>query len=114
MQKRDPKYVGFLSDVAHYLQGGGDPAAAVRKYNKRIKMLYIKDVKNVEEKNDYQFVEFGQGRVNFPAIFDALNKINYNGYAVVKLDAVPVKDRTPLESAKMAKGFLNKEMKLTV
>ena len=37
----DPKYVKLELDVAHYLQGGGDPAAAVRKYKRRLLFLHL-------------------------------------------------------------------------
>ena len=111
LQNTDPGRVGFLLDVAHYLQGGGDPAAAVRTYKDRIKTLHIKDVKNTDTPSGYQFVELGQGRLDFPAVFDALNKINYRGYAVVELDAIPVKGRTTLESGQIAKDFITNKMK---
>lgn len=110
LQNADSKYVGFLLDVAHYLQGGGDPATAIHTYNKRIKVLHIKDVKDTEGGNGYQFVELGQGRLNLPAVFKALDEINYHGYAVVELDAVPVKGRTPLESGQIAKDYLTKKL----
>ncbi len=114
LENADSKYVGFLLDVAHYLQGGGDPVSAIGRYKDRIKTLHIKDVKDVEGQRGYQFVELGQGRVNFPAIFDALNKINYGGYAIVELDAVPVKGRTQLESGKIAKDYLTNKLKFTL
>ncbi|HWV71761.1 MAG TPA: sugar phosphate isomerase/epimerase [Pseudosphingobacterium sp.] len=107
LQYADPKYVGFLLDIAHYFQGGGDPAAAVLKYKERIKMLHLKDVISKDGGNGYQFVELGQGRVNIPAVFKALNTINFKGYAVVELDAVPVKGRTQLASGQLSKDYLN-------
>ncbi|MXV16519.1 sugar phosphate isomerase/epimerase family protein [Hufsiella ginkgonis] len=110
----DPKYVGFLLDVAHYQQGGGDPAAAILKYKDRIHCLHIKDVKTTNDKGGYQFVELGQGRVDFPAIFDALKKIKFKGYTVVELDGVPVKGRTPLESGQMAKDYLKDKLKFSL
>ena len=45
MDAADPKYVKLELDVAHYLQGGGDPAAAVRKYKRRLLFLHLKDTK---------------------------------------------------------------------
>lgn len=111
LQYADPKYVGVLLDVAHYQQGGGDPVTAIHKYKDRLKALHIKDVKDVAGERGYQFVELGEGRVNFPAIFDALNKVGFRGYTIVELDSVPVKGRTPLESGVMAKNYITKELK---
>ena len=45
MDAADPKYVKLELDVAHYLQGGGDPAAAVRKYKRRLLFMHLKDTK---------------------------------------------------------------------
>src|SRR5688572_26883223 len=48
MDAADPRYVKLLLDVAHYVQGGGDPARAIRKYRDRILFLHIKDVETTE------------------------------------------------------------------
>ena len=106
----DPRYLKLELDVAHYLQGGGDPAAAINKYARRMLFLHLKDVKDASNKNGYEFVELGQGRVNFPAIFDALRAVHFRGWAIVELDAVPAgADRTPKESAEMSKNFLERK-----
>jgi len=34
-------------DVAHYFQGGGDPAKAIEKYSDRLLFLHIKDVERL-------------------------------------------------------------------
>lgn len=110
----DPNYVSLLLDTAHYAQGGGDPAAAVRKYGKRIKALHIKDVRDVPgSPGKYLFVELGQGRVDFPAVFKALDEINFSGYAVVELDGVPDKAKTPKECGGISKAYLQ-GLKFTV
>ncbi len=106
----DPRYVKLELDVAHYLQGGGDPAAAIRKYARRILFIHLKDVKSASNKNGYEFVELGQGRVDFPAIFNSLRAIHFRGWAIVELDAVPAgADRTPKESAEMSKNYLERK-----
>lgn len=106
----DPRYLKLELDVAHYLQGGGDPAAAIRKYAQRLLFLHLKDVKDASNKNGYEFVELGEGRVNFPPIFDALRAIHFRGWAIVELDAVPAGvDRTPKESAEMSKNYLERK-----
>jgi len=43
----DPKYVKLLLDTAHSLAGGGDPAAAIRKYHERIFLVHLKDVVDI-------------------------------------------------------------------
>lgn len=114
LQHSDPKYVKLLLDVAHYQQGGGDPTAAILKYKDRLDCLHIKDVKNTTDAKGYIFVELGQGRVDLPAILAALKTINYNGYAIVELDAVPVKDRTPLQSGQITRDYLTNTLKVKI
>ena len=118
MDAADPKYVKLLLDVAHYAQGGGDPAKAIRKYRDRILFLHIKDVETVaptaESTSNYRFVELGRGRVDLPAVFEALKEIKFRGWAVVELDGVPDKTRTPKESAIISKKYLEEKLGMKV
>ena len=99
LEASDPNYLFLELDVAHYLQGGGDPAAAIRKYGQRILFMHFKDVKNVSSPGGYEFTELGQGRVDLPAVFAALHKINFRGWGIVELDRVPTGDsRSPKEA----------------
>ena len=108
----DPRYVTVLLDVAHYQQGGGDPAQAIRKYAGRLSFLHIKDVESPlpgdtgDPMRSYRFVELGRGKVDLKAVFTALAEVNFKGWAVVELDAVPDKARTPKESAVIARAYL--------
>jgi inosose dehydratase len=104
----DPRYVKLLLDVAHYLQGGGDPAAAIRKHRDRLALLHLKDVERPRggAANAYRFVELGRGRVDFASIFAALNEVNFEGWAVVELDDPTDPGRSPMESAEISKRFL--------
>lgn len=101
----DARYVKLLLDVAHYTQGGGDPAAAIREYRDRLQLLHLKDVEPQGE--SYRFVELGRGRVDMPGVFAALREIRYGGWAVIELDAVPDKSRTPKESAEINKAYVD-------
>ncbi|QMU30637.1 sugar phosphate isomerase/epimerase family protein [Adhaeribacter radiodurans] len=117
LKNTDPKYVSLLLDVAHYQQGGGDPAKAIRQYKNRLKALHIKDVRDknaIDPSKPYQFVELGQGRVNFPGIFAALKEVNFKGYAIIELDAVPEKNRTPLESGQITRNYLKNQLKFNI
>ncbi len=105
----DPKYVGLLLDVAHYQVGGGDPVAAVRRHAERLLFLHIKDVHMSAPSGNgpsYQFVELGRGSVDLPGVFAALRDVRFRGWAVVELDSVPDKTRTPKESAAISKRYL--------
>jgi inosose dehydratase len=107
----DANYVKLELDTAHYLQGGGDPAAAIRKYDKRVLFLHLKDVKESSTKDGYQFTELGEGRVNFPAVFEALHAIHFRGWGIIELDGErPGIDRTPKESAELSKTYLEQKL----
>jgi len=110
MAAADPRYVKLLLDVAHYAQGGGDPRKAIEKHHERILFLHIKDVESVaptaESSSNYRFVELGRGRVDLPGVFAALEKVKFQGWAIVELDSVPDKSRTPKESAMISKAYL--------
>ena len=114
----DPRYVKVELDVAHYFQGGGDPAKAIEQYRDRLLFLHIKDVEPASASStnakSYRWVELGRGKVDLPAIFTALHNVNFRGWAVVELDSVPDKSRTPKESAVISKQYLEKRLGLTV
>ncbi len=113
----DPRYVKFELDIAHYQQGGGDPTKAIRKYRDRLLFLHIKDVESPvpgDKAHAYRFVELGRGKVDLPGVFAALKDVKFRGWAVVELDAVPDKVRTPKESAVICKKYLEEKLKLTV
>lgn len=118
LEAADPRYAKLELDVAHYFQGGGDPAKAIEKYRDRLLFLHIKDVESLPNsenpKRNYRFVELGRGRVDLPAVFDALHKVNFRGWAIVELDAVPDKSRTPKECAEISKKYLEEKLGVTV
>ncbi len=110
----DPRYVKLELDIAHYQQGGGDPAKAVHDYADRLLFLHIKDVEPLTPApgatggaaRRYRFVELGRGTVDLKAVFKALADVGFKGWAIVELDDVPDKARTPKESAVISKTFL--------
>jgi inosose dehydratase len=114
----DPRYAKLELDVAHYYQGGGDPAKAIEKYSDRLLFLHLKDVERLpggaDAKQSYRFVELGRGTVNLPAVIEALRKINFRGWGIVELDAVPDKARTPKESAIINKKYVEEKLGLPV
>jgi inosose dehydratase len=108
LEASDPNYVFLELDVAHYLQGGGDPAAAIRKYGRRILFMHFKDVKNAATGSGYEWEELGKGRVDFPAVFAALDAIQVRGWGIVELDRVPSgQELSPKEANAVSLRYLN-------
>jgi inosose dehydratase len=119
MDASDPRYVGLELDTAHYVAGGGDPAEAILHYRDRLLFLHLKDVVDLPVdtpgvKYPFKFVELGRGRVNLPAVMNAVRKTNFNGWAIVELDKVPDKSRTPKECAEISKQYLQNQLHVTV
>jgi len=119
MESTDPTYVKFQLDTAHYQQGGGDPAQAVKDYANRLLFLHIKDVESpvpgaADPARSYHFVELGRGKVNLKRVFDALREVDFSGWAIVELDAVPDPARTPKESAMINKKYLEDVLRVTI
>lgn len=115
LQNTDSKYIKFLLDIAHYWQGGGDPAKAARQYKDRLHTLHIKDVKrpnpnHTDDAKSYQFVELGQGNMDLPAFFTTLNEIKFKGWAIIELDSIPDQSRTALQCNKISKEYLQSKV----
>jgi inosose dehydratase len=117
MNEADPRSVKLELDIAHYLQGGGDPVKAIKQYRERILFLHLKDVISVpagEGGRPYKWVELGHGKVDVRAVIAALKEIGFTGWAVVELDAVPDKARTPKDCALINKQYLEETLGLKV
>jgi inosose dehydratase len=118
MSLSDPHYVKLELDIAHYFQGGGDPAQAIEKFKDRLLFLHVKDVERLPQDKDprhsYRFVELGRGLVDVPAVFEALRSVNFRGWAVVELDGVPDTAHSPKEAAAANKQYLQEKLGFTV
>jgi inosose dehydratase len=105
----DPRFVKLELDTAHYQQGGGLPAAAVKEHGSRLLFLHLKDLESPRPgggPESYRFVELGRGRVDFPGIFAELERASFEGWAIVELDRVPDATRSPKESAAISRQYL--------
>lgn len=118
MEAADPRYVKLELDIAHYQQGGGDPARAIRQYHDRLLFLHLKDVESLATSDErgraYRWVELGRGRVDLPAVFAALKDVKFRGWAVLELDSVPDKSRTPKECALINKKYVEEKLNLKI
>ena len=115
----DPRYVKLELDIAHYFQGGGDPAKAIQQYHDRLLFLHIKDVESTPNRDSgdgkgFRFVELGRGRVDLPAVFKALQDVRFRGWAIVELDSVPEASRSPRESALISKSYLHDRLGISI
>ena len=72
----DPR-IGMCLDIGHNLRNGCDPAADLRKYHTRVFDVHIKDVTDSSKAGTS--IEFGRGKIDFPAFIKALRDVNYTG-----------------------------------
>jgi inosose dehydratase len=118
MSESDQRYVKLELDIAHYQQGGGDPAKAIRQYGDRLLFLHIKDVETLATPDNrgrgYRFVELGRGKVDLPAVFAALKDVRFRGWAVIELDSVTDQSRGPKESALISKKYLEEKLGMKI
>lgn len=87
----------FAFDTGHLALMGMDPGEVMKEHKERIRYVHLKDVK------DGDFIELGQGIVDFAKIKAVLESINYRGWLVAELDR---SKNPPLESAKMQRKFI--------
>lgn len=62
----------------------------------------------------YRFVELGRGTVDLKGVFAALQQAGFKGWAIVELDRVPDRSRTPKESAIISRDYLQRELRFTI
>ena len=72
----DPR-IGMCLDIGHDLRNGCDPVADLRKYYTRVFDVHIKDV--TDSTKEGRAIEFGRGKIDFPAFVKALREVNYTG-----------------------------------
>jgi len=114
----DPDVLGLCFDAGHYMFGGGDPVAGLRKHADRIWHVHFKDchpeiaAQARTESWDYFesvrkgiFCELGLGAVDFPALKAILNELNYDGWIVVEQDVLPGMGN-PKDSAQRNRDYL--------
>ena len=116
----DPGLIGLCLDTGHYLFGGGDPLAALKKYSDRIWHVHFKDCEphvaaaSREQGWDYfksvekgVFCELGKGQVNFDAVVTELKSQGYKDWIVVEQDVLPGMG-APKECAQRNRNYLKK------
>ncbi len=76
IKNRDTR-MGICIDIGHTLRDGANPAEDILTYSERIYDVHIKDVTAASKEGTT--VEMGRGKIDIPAVIDALLKINYSG-----------------------------------
>jgi inosose dehydratase len=101
MAETDPVLVPLCLDVGHWLVGGGDPVAALRRYGERVTHLHLKDVNpmvlgrlQAGELDGFAggirarlFTELGAGMLDLDGCLAVLAERRYGGWLMVEQDS---------------------------
>lgn len=123
MTSTDPDLVGLCLDVGHYIVGGGDPVAAIRRYGRRIRHVHMKDVDagvlqrlRSGEIADFLgaleariFTELGNGVLDVAGVVRELFRFDYGGWLMCEQDTTW---RPPAESASISRAVLDYTIRL--
>jgi len=125
MQHTDPGLLGICLDMGHYAFGGGNPMDVLEKYPERTWHIHFKDYDGevgsksrskgwnyFESVEHGVFCKLGEGRVDFGAIIQKLDELDYKGWIVVEQDVLPGMG-SPYECAKHNLEYINKNRMLT-
>ncbi len=84
----DSDNLGVNLDPSHdMLYGNNDEPFIVKSWGKKIFHVHVKDAVGVAEGGKFVFPLLGEGNVDFPAFFRALNEIGYDGCASVEFES---------------------------
>lgn len=83
-----PRDLGCQADVYWVHQGDKDPAEFIREQGRRIRLIHLKDEK-----------ELGLGPVDFPAVFTAMDSIGSVEWQVVEVEQY---NHAPLDSVRLS------------
>ena len=100
--RADSRLVRLELDIAHYAQGGGNPAEAVRELRGSVCSFFTSRTSRVpcraagRSRIGSSSSDVAEGQS--PGVFAALKAVGFDGWAVVELDEVPDKARGPRRS----------------
>jgi inosose dehydratase len=119
MKQTDPQRISLCFDTGHFAYRGGEPVSFFRRYHQRIPYLHFKSVdQNYREKverekipfatavDEHIFVEPSLGVVDFRALRDVLEEIDYHGWATVEQDVYPAPLDKPFPIARRTRAYL--------
>ncbi len=121
LERTTPELVGLCLDTGHYHYAGGDALQCIKEYGERVRYLHFKDCDPnirqmcIDEKLNYReatqagvFCELGQGVVDFPGIIAEVEKLGYDGWAIVEQDVLTDDLEAPRRSARRNREYLKK------
>ena len=119
MSHTDPALVGLCLETGHSTYGGDDPVALCKRWGNRIRYIHFKDcdtkvLAGIRARGEDYFAavkagvfpELGAGSVDFKGVIAELDKLDFEGWAVVEQDILPDQGADPLKSARHNREYL--------
>jgi sugar phosphate isomerase/epimerase len=101
-ERVDHHQFALTLDVGHvFLTEDKSPGDCIRQFGPDIKNIHLEDMKP----GQHQHLQFGEGEIEFPSVFEALKEINYAGLINVELSR---HSRNAVNSAGQAYSYLSK------
>lgn len=107
MESVDTRVVKFGPDIGQLQKGGSDPVQVVKDFLPIVNHMHLKDYNGGEYFVGY--CPLGQGKVDIPAILDMMDGRTLAGMIMVELDGSQRMPITALETATIAKAYLEKQ-----
>ena len=79
------KRIGSCSDTGHWVRSGLDPVECLKKLEGRILGFHLKDVAEIG-KPAARDVPLGQGKANYTAVLEELNRQGYRGVLTIEYE----------------------------
>jgi inosose dehydratase len=114
----DPRFVGFAPDTGQIVKGGSDVMPVLEDYGSLIRHVHLKDYiggpvqydqagKEIDATGYSGYLPLGMGVLDFSQVFDLMERLNFDGWVMVELDATGSFPRPPREAARISRDFLH-------
>jgi inosose dehydratase len=107
MEAVDTRVMKFGPDIGQLQKGGSDPVQVVKDFLPLVQHMHLKDYAGGQEYLGY--CPLGQGKVDIPAILSMMDGCKTAGLVMVELDSPPPQPVPAVETAKIAKAYLQKQ-----
>lgn len=107
METVDTRVMKFGPDIGQLQKGGSDPVQVVKDFLPLVQHMHLKDYAGGADYLGY--CPLGQGKVDIPAILAMMEGRKTAGMVMVELDSPPPQPVPAVETAKIAKAYLEKQ-----
>ncbi|MBI82720.1 MAG: 2-keto-myo-inositol dehydratase [Planctomycetaceae bacterium] len=121
LAQTEVELVSLCLDIGHHAYSGGDAVEFIRRHYQRIIHIHFKNIDaEVMRRVEAEGIHVGraaaldafcgpeEGAVDYEAVRDVLQEVNYSGFAIVEQDMFPAPFDKPLPIARRSVAYLKK------